>query len=47
MAEQPSAALGTVLRSGTVGDLAAAAGFTACDPVDVDAGFFRIYRLSA
>jgi SAM-dependent methyltransferase len=47
MAEQPSAALGTVLRSGTVGDLAAAAGFTACDPIDVDAGFFRIYRLSA
>jgi 2-polyprenyl-3-methyl-5-hydroxy-6-metoxy-1,4-benzoquinol methylase len=47
MAEQPSAALGTVLRAGTVADLAAAAGFTTCDVVDVDAGFFRIYRLAA
>jgi SAM-dependent methyltransferase len=46
MAEQPSAALGTVLRSGTVAELAAAAGFTSCEVVDVDAGFFRIYRLS-
>jgi SAM-dependent methyltransferase len=45
-AEQPSAALGTVLRPGTVGELARAAGFDHCDVVDVDAGFFRIYRLS-
>jgi 2-polyprenyl-3-methyl-5-hydroxy-6-metoxy-1,4-benzoquinol methylase len=47
MAEQPSAALGTVLRPGTVAELATAAGFTACEVVDVDAGFFRIYRLTA
>jgi 2-polyprenyl-3-methyl-5-hydroxy-6-metoxy-1,4-benzoquinol methylase len=47
MAEQPSAALGTALRPATVADLAAEAGFTRCDVVDVDAGFFRIYRLAA
>jgi SAM-dependent methyltransferase len=47
MAEQPSAALGTVLRPRTVAEIAAAAGFSRCDVVDVDAGFFRIYRLAA
>ncbi|MGH9246300.1 MAG: methyltransferase domain-containing protein [Acidimicrobiales bacterium] len=47
MAEQPSAALGTVLRSDIVAGLAAGAGFTSCDVVDIDAGFFRIYRLAA
>jgi 2-polyprenyl-3-methyl-5-hydroxy-6-metoxy-1,4-benzoquinol methylase len=47
MAEQPSAALGTVLRAGTVAELATAAGFRTAEPVDVDAGFFRLYRLSA
>lgn len=47
MAEQPSAALGTVLRPGTVAEVAAAAGFASCEIVDVDAGFFRIYRLTA
>jgi SAM-dependent methyltransferase len=47
MAEQPSAALGTALRPGTVAELAAAAGYSRCDVVDVDAGFFRIYRLAA
>jgi SAM-dependent methyltransferase len=46
MAEQPSAALGTVLRAGRVAELAIAAGFRAPEPVDVDAGFFRLYRLS-
>ena len=45
MAEQPSAALGTVLRPGTVDELARAAGFAGATPVDVDAGFFRLYRL--
>ncbi|HEX6421676.1 MAG TPA: class I SAM-dependent methyltransferase [Acidimicrobiales bacterium] len=45
-AEQPSAALGTALRPGTVAELAAAAGLTSCEVVDVDAGFFRIYRLA-
>jgi len=45
MAEQPSAALGTVLRTGTVRALAHAAGFGTAEVVDVDAGFFRVYRL--
>jgi SAM-dependent methyltransferase len=47
MAEQPSAALGTALRPGTVAEIASAAGFATCEVVDVDAGFFRIYRLAA
>ena len=46
MAEHPSAAIGTAIRPGTVADLARAAGFGRCEVVDVDAGFFRIYRLS-
>lgn len=46
-AEQPSAALGTVLRPATVAELAEQAGFADCSIVDVDAGFFRIYRLAA
>ncbi len=41
-----SLALGTVLRSDTVAELAAAAGFGNCEIVDVDAGFFTIYRLT-
>ena len=45
MAEQPSAALGTVLRPDTVDELARAAGFPGAQAVDVDAGFFRLYRL--
>jgi precorrin-6B methylase 2 len=45
-AEQPSAALGTALRPGAVAELAAEAGFGSCSVVDVDAGFFRIYRLA-
>ena len=44
-AEAPSAAIGTVLRSGTVNELAAAAGFSSCEVLDVDGGFFRLYRL--
>jgi len=47
MAEAGSAALGTALRPVTVATLAAGAGFASCDVVDVDAGFFRIYRLAA
>lgn len=45
-AEQPSAAIGTAIRAGTVAQLAAEAGFARCDVVDVDAGFFRLYRLA-
>ncbi|MEO1057980.1 MAG: class I SAM-dependent methyltransferase [Actinomycetota bacterium] len=46
MAEQPSAAIGTAIRPATVAELATEAGFARCEVVDVDGGFFRIYRLS-
>ena len=45
MAEQPSAAIGTVIREGTVRELAQAAGFGQVDVLDVDGGFFRLYAL--
>jgi SAM-dependent methyltransferase len=45
LAEQPSAALGTVMRAGTVRDLAADAGYTRVEVLDVDNDFFRLYRL--
>lgn len=41
--EPNSAALGTVLRSGTMFELCEAAGFEQVEVVDVDGGFFRIY----
>jgi ubiquinone/menaquinone biosynthesis C-methylase UbiE len=44
-AEEPSAAIGTVLRPSHVVALAEEAGFTRVDEADVDAGFFRVYRL--
>jgi 2-polyprenyl-3-methyl-5-hydroxy-6-metoxy-1,4-benzoquinol methylase len=46
MVEQPSAALGTVLRAGTVRELASTAGFTTVDVLPVENDFFRLYRLS-
>ena len=45
LAEQPSAAIGTVIREGTVRDLAAEAGFGSTDVLDVDGGFFRLYAV--
>jgi 2-polyprenyl-3-methyl-5-hydroxy-6-metoxy-1,4-benzoquinol methylase len=45
MAEQPSAAIGTVIREPLVRNLAAEAGFTSVEVLDVDAGFFRLYAL--
>ena len=42
-AEQPSAALGTVLRASTVVELSAAAGFASCDVLPIDNDFFRFY----
>jgi SAM-dependent methyltransferase len=45
LAEQPSAALGTVMRAGTVEQLAAAAGFSRVQVLPVDTDFFRLYRL--
>jgi 2-polyprenyl-3-methyl-5-hydroxy-6-metoxy-1,4-benzoquinol methylase len=44
MAEQPSAAIGTVIREDTIRALAAEAGLTV-DVLDVDGGFFRLYEL--
>ena len=46
-AEQPSAAIGTVMRADTVRSLAYAAGLTRVDVLPVDGGFFRLYRLRA
>jgi 2-polyprenyl-3-methyl-5-hydroxy-6-metoxy-1,4-benzoquinol methylase len=46
MVEQPSAALGTVLRADTVRELASSAGFTHVDVLPVANDFFRLYRLS-
>lgn len=46
MSESPSAAIGTVIRSDTVRALAREAGFERVDVLPVNAGFFRIYRLS-
>src|SRR5262245_33946435 len=45
LAEQPSAAIGTVIRSDTVRALAAEAGLPQVDVLPVDGGFFRLYRL--
>jgi 2-polyprenyl-3-methyl-5-hydroxy-6-metoxy-1,4-benzoquinol methylase len=45
LAESPSAAIGTVIRADAIRELAAAAGFTV-DVLPVNAGFFRLYRLS-
>ena len=46
LAEEGSAALGTVLRAPTVHRIAATAGFNRCAQIDVPAGFFRIYELT-
>jgi 2-polyprenyl-3-methyl-5-hydroxy-6-metoxy-1,4-benzoquinol methylase len=46
LAESPSAAIGTVIRAEAVRELARAAGFASVDVLPVNAGFFRIYRLS-
>jgi trans-aconitate methyltransferase len=45
LAEQPSAALGTVMRTSTVRELAAKAGYTRVDVLPVENDFFRLYRL--
>jgi 2-polyprenyl-3-methyl-5-hydroxy-6-metoxy-1,4-benzoquinol methylase len=45
LAEQPSAAIGTVIREDTVRSLASTAGLTRVDVLPVDGGFFRLYRL--
>jgi len=45
LVEQPSAALGTVLRPDTVRKLADEAGFAAVEALPVENDFFRFYRL--
>lgn len=45
MAEESSAALGTVLRPSQLKELAGQAGFSRIDTSDIDAGFFRLYAL--
>jgi hypothetical protein len=46
MIEKPTAAVGTAIRAPKVKAFAEEAGFTGFDVVDVDAGFFRLYRLA-
>ena len=46
MSEEPSAAIGTVIRADIVRRLAADAGFASCEVLPVDGGFFRLYRLA-
>ena len=45
MSQQPSAATGTVMRPATLRSYATEAGFRAVEPLEVEAGFFRVYRL--
>lgn len=45
MVEQPSAAIGTVIREDTVRTLAGEAGFRSTRVLDADGGFFRLYEL--
>lgn len=45
LAEESSAALGTVLRPSQLQSLAQQAGFTKVETSDIDAGFFRLYVL--
>ena len=45
MSQQPSAATGTVMRPATLRRYATEAGFRAVEPLEVEAGFFRVYRL--
>jgi 2-polyprenyl-3-methyl-5-hydroxy-6-metoxy-1,4-benzoquinol methylase len=47
MCEQPSAAIGTVLREDAVRSLAREAGFGVVNVVPRDGGFFRLYELRA
>jgi 2-polyprenyl-3-methyl-5-hydroxy-6-metoxy-1,4-benzoquinol methylase len=46
MAEQPSAAVGTVIRESTMRQLAADAGFSSVDVLDVPHDFLRFYRMT-
>jgi hypothetical protein len=43
-AEEPSAAIGTVIRPAHVEALTEEAGFARFESTDIDAGFFGVYR---
>jgi 2-polyprenyl-3-methyl-5-hydroxy-6-metoxy-1,4-benzoquinol methylase len=45
LAEQPSAAIGTVIREDVVRALASEAGFASVEVLPIDGGFFRLYEL--
>jgi len=45
MSEQPSEAIGTVIRPETVERCARAAGFTRCEILPIENLLFRFYRL--
>lgn len=45
MSEQPSAAIGTVIRAPVVHELAREAGFDSAETLEVDAGFFQLHLL--
>ena len=47
LAEQPSAATGTVMRADTLRQFAALAGFSDVEVLPVESDFFRLYRLHA
>jgi hypothetical protein len=47
LAEHDSAALGTVMRAGTLHELAASAGYRGVDVLPVENDFFRLYRLDS
>jgi 2-polyprenyl-3-methyl-5-hydroxy-6-metoxy-1,4-benzoquinol methylase len=46
MVDQPSAAIGTVIREDTVRELAHAAGYAGVEVLPVENDFFRLYRLN-
>jgi len=46
MADQPSAATGTVMRPGTMERYATEAGFNRVEILPIDHFFFRFYRLA-
>ncbi|HVL50535.1 MAG TPA: class I SAM-dependent methyltransferase [Actinomycetota bacterium] len=45
MSEQPSAAIGTVIRASVVHELARSAGFGSSETLEADAGFFQLHVL--
>jgi len=46
LAEEPSAATGTVMRAGTLREYAGAAGVESVEVLPIESDFFRFYRLT-